>query len=980
MTRSLIILAVLTAFVFTSCKEISESKYRVQNYTDKKGYRYESVTNDPLDARVYTLSNGLKVFLTVNRKEPRLQTFIAVKAGSTYDPVETTGLAHYLEHMMFKGTSQFGTTDWKAEKVLLDQISELYEQHKNTKNPEEKKAIYAKIDSISGIAAKYAIANEYDKMVSSIGAKGTNAYTSDERTVYMNDIPANELGKWLTIEKERFSTLVLRLFHTELETVYEEFNMGQDEDDNKSFEALSALLYQQHPYGTQTVIGKAEHLKNPSMINIHNYFNKYYVPNNMAISISGDLDFEKTIHMIDTTFGKLERKPVAEVIHPYEEPISAPREKSVYGPNPENLLMAFRFGGEKSVDKKMVTVINSLLCNYKAGLIDLNLIQKQKVLNAWTYYSVHRDYSEHILSASPRAGQKLEEVRDLLLNEIEKIKHGAFDDWMLEAVINNMKLQNITERESNRSAHEYVEAFTQGSEWVDYVKFIDELSKITKKDVVEFANKYYGNNYVAVYKRIGTDPNVVKVDKPKITPVTLNREAESLFQLKLNSKKSETLQPEFVDFEKVIAKTAVNGNIEMNYIKNPINELFQLQYIIDMGNDNNKKMELAFNYLPFLGTDKLSAKELQKLLYRYGLNMGVYASSNRSYVYISGIKKSFDKAVSIMEDVMNNIKPDQQAYDDYVSGILKERDNQKLDKNSILWNGLVNYGKYGPKSPLTNILSSAELKKQNPKELTDLLKSVFSYKHRIYYYGQHSSDEVKTTIEKYHKTPAELKEYPEPTIFAEAEPAENNVYFANFDMVQANIILLAKDELFGKEIIPMSTLFNEYYGGNMSSIVFQEIREARALAYSAFGSYEIPQKLGKSNYLFGFVATQADKLSTATDAMLELMNNMPKSEKAFGASTESIMRRIESERINNRSIFWNYQQNIDKGIMYDIRKDTYEQVKLARFEQLNEFFDKHVKNKKYTFLILGNRNLLDMKAMEKLGKVTELSLEQLFNY
>ncbi|MDZ7742544.1 MAG: insulinase family protein [Bacteroidota bacterium] len=281
----------------------TQSGSKTQTHTDPNGYQYTTVQDDPFKVRIYELDNGLKVYLTKNQDEPRIQTLIAVRAGSTYDPPETTGLAHYFEHMMFKGTDEFGTMNWEAENVYIEKISDLFEEHKKADDPEKKARIYHQIDSLSGIAAQFAVANEYDKMVGAMGAKGTNAGTSSEFTVYMNNIPANQLEKWLNLEKERFSDPVLRIFHTELETVYEEFNMSQDNDGRKLNMALMQGLFKKHPYGTQTTIGEPEHLKNPSMVNIMNYFDTYYVPNNMAIVLSGDIDFDETIKLIDEYWG-----------------------------------------------------------------------------------------------------------------------------------------------------------------------------------------------------------------------------------------------------------------------------------------------------------------------------------------------------------------------------------------------------------------------------------------------------------------------------------------------------------------------------------------------------------------------------------------------------------------------------------------------------------------------------------------------------
>ena len=252
---------------------------------------YESVPNDPMKARIYTLDNGLKVYLTVNKETPRIQTYIAVRVGGKNDPAETTGLAHYFEHLMFKGTTHFGTQDYEKEKPMLDEIERLFEVYRQTTDEAEREAIYHQIDSVSYEASKLAIPNEYDKLMAAIGATGTNAYTGFDQTVY-------QIENWAKIQADRFENNVIRGFHTELETVYEEKNMSLTSDNRKVFEAILSALFPDHPYGTQTVLGTQENLKNPSITNIKNYHKTWYVPNNMAICMSGDLDPEQTISVI----------------------------------------------------------------------------------------------------------------------------------------------------------------------------------------------------------------------------------------------------------------------------------------------------------------------------------------------------------------------------------------------------------------------------------------------------------------------------------------------------------------------------------------------------------------------------------------------------------------------------------------------------------------------------------------------------------
>lgn len=952
-------------------------KYEVKQKTDKNGFTYEYVTNDPIKARIYTLDNGLTVYLTDNKDEPRIYTAIAVKAGSASDPVKTTGLAHYFEHMMFKGTDEIGTLDWEKEKPLLDEISHLFEQHREAKNPEVKQQIYHMIDSVSALAARYAVANDYDKLAASIGAKGTNAGTNCDMTVYINDIPSNELEKWAQLESERFRDIVLRIFHTELETVYEEFNMYQDNDNFRADEALMSHLFGDHPYG-RSIIGLPGHLKNPSMVNIYKFAETYYVPNNMAIVISGDIDFEKTIQVLDACFGDMEPGDLPEQKRPEPPPIDQPIVDTVIGPSAENLTLAFRFNGMNSTDYKYVTLIDMILSNSQAGLIDLDLVQEQKVLSAGCNPNFLADYGTHNFYGTPREGQTLEEVKALLLEEVEKIKSGDFEDWIIEAVINDLKLSEMRQQESNFArVFNYLNAYIKEVDYVNQVSLMDDLELFTKEQIIDFARDHYNDNYVLVYKQTGINDSLVKVEKPQITSVPINREDPSEFYKEFIEDQPEPIKPVFIDFEEEITSRKLGSGIDISYIENKTNDIFTLQYILDMGKNHNIKLPLAVNYLPYLGTDDYSAADLQKEWFKLGLTMGVFAGDERSYIYISGLEKSFENGVELLEHVLSNVEPDQDAYEDYVEGILKSRQDAKLNKNSILWGGLFNYGMYGPKSPFTNLIVEDELLNIDPAELTDILKDLIKYKHRVFLYSEIDLSDARVILDRYHLIPALLNEYPEPIYFEEKETGENQVYFVDYDMVQANILLLAKDTQFDHELIPMTQLYNEYFGSN---IIFQEIRESRALAYSAFATFSTPSKPDKSHYVYAYVGTQADKLNTATDAMLDLMNNMPKAQKQFDLATETIIKRIETERITKTNIYSTYQRNKDLGIEYDIRQDVYNSMQTVTLDALENFVNNHVSGKHYNFLVLGSREMIDMDVLNNIGPVQELTLEELFGY
>ncbi|MBQ4162127.1 MAG: insulinase family protein, partial [Parabacteroides sp.] len=443
--------------------------------TGTSPYTYESVPNDPLKARIYTLDNGLKVYMTVNKETPRIQTYIAVRVGGKNDPAETTGLAHYFEHLMFKGTQKFGTQNYELEKPLLDQIEQLFEVYRKTTDEKERAAIYHQIDSISYEASKLSIPNEYDKLMAAIGANGTNAYTGFDQTVYVEDIPSNQIENWAKIQADRFENNVIRGFHTELETVYEEKNMSLTSDGRKVYEAVLNALFPDHPYGTQTVLGTQENLKNPSITNIKNYHKTWYVPNNMAICLSGDFDPDQMIATIDKYFGHMKPNPnLPKLPIAQESPVKETIVKEVLGLDAENVTLGWRFPGANSPEQDLLSLTGEIINNGKAGLLDVDLIQQQKVLSCYAGTYGMADHNAFVMSGRPKQGQTLDQVKDLLLAEIEKLKKGEFDEGLLEAAMNNYKLAQMSYLEDNGGrADMFVSAFINGTEWKDEVEALD---------------------------------------------------------------------------------------------------------------------------------------------------------------------------------------------------------------------------------------------------------------------------------------------------------------------------------------------------------------------------------------------------------------------------------------------------------------------------------------------------------------------------
>ena len=944
-------------------------------------YKYETVKGDPLGTKIYTLDNGLKVYMSVNKETPRIQTYIAVKVGGKNDPSETTGLAHYFEHLMFKGSQNFGTTDYAAEKPLLDEIEALFEVYRNTTDEAERAAIYQKIDSISYVASGYAIPNEYDKLMSVIGANGTNAYTSTDMTVYVEDIPSNQIENWARVEADRFMNPVLRGFHTELETVYEEKNMSLTRDFRKALETLDGMLFPDHPYGTQTVLGTQEHLKNPSITNIKNYHKTYYVPNNMAICLSGDFDPDEMVSIIEKYFGQMEpNKELPQLKLETKSVIETPQEKDVYGLDAETLMMGWKYPGAGTDDALVASVVSYILYNGSAGLIDLNINQQQKVLGAQSEAYTRPDAGEFIIMANPKQGQTLEEVRDLLLAEVAKLRSGDFDEAVMEGTINNLKLSQMYQMEDNSNrADMYVQSFINGTDWADEVAWIDNLSKVTKQDVIDWANKYLGeNNYAVVYKRMGEDKNVQKVTAPKITPIKANRDAQSAFLAEIKASTVEPIEPVFVDFEKDMKKFEAEG-LDVFYAENKINDIADVTYRFNTGTEKDPALNLAFSYLSYLGTSSMSAEEIAQRMYQLACSFSFRAGSSVTNVSVRGLEENLAEAMKIVEDLAYNAVADENILANLKADMLKSRSDAKLNQSSC-FSALQRYVFYGPEFIDKITLSNDEIMALTSDELLGKVRELLDCQHEVIYYGPADEAEVKTLLADNHKVGAELKPL-ETSYPALVATPQSKVYMVQYDAKQIYYIQYSnRGEKFDMASDPYVSLYNEYFGGGMNAIVFQEMREARGLAYSSRAILSNPSYKDDSYMFYAFIATQNDKMKTAIEAFDEIINEMPESQAAFDVAKEALIARMRTERTTGEDVIYAYLDNRDMGLTESREKNIYETVQNLTLEDVKATQQKWVKDRTYVYGILGDIKDLDTNYLRTLGPVQILSLEDIFGY
>ena len=942
-----------------------------------------TVPGDPMATQCYTLSNGLKVFLSVNHQSPRISAHIAVRTGSRNDPAETTGLAHYLEHLMFKGTQQFGTSNYAAEKALLDTIEARYEQYRLVKDPERRRVLYHEIDSISQLAAQYNIPNEYDKLMAGIGGQGTNAYTSTDVTCYTEDIPANEVDRWARIQADRFQNMVIRGFHTELEAVYEEYNIGIAQDQRKIFEAMSAKLFPTHPYGTQTTIGTQEHLKNPSITNIKNYFHNYYCPNNVAICMAGDFDPNEVIAILERHFGSW--KPNNNLYRPEFaplKPITAPIDTTVIGQEAEFVALGWRFDAGNSLQCDTLDLVSEMLSNGTAGLIDLNLNQPLKVMGAGAFADPMTDYSMLMLMGYPNEGQTLEEVRELLLGELAKLRAGDFDDDLLVSVVNNNKLNYLRALDSNGArTRQLVNAFINHVDWKQEVGKLDRMAGMTKQQIVDFANRHLlDNNFVCVYKRMGVDTTEKKIDKPAITPIPTNRDKQSDFVRNILSEIVEPIQPQFVDYSKEMTVGQTSKKLPLLYKHNDLDDLFTLTYKYDFGATADNRYETALSYMDFLGTKKMSATEFKQRLYKLACNISMNVSDNETYLTLSGLSENMPEALKLAEDLMQNAQVDEEAYKSMVDVILKSRNDAKSNQDEC-FSRLNEYGMYGPRNEYTNIMSEQQLRDTKPAELINLVKGLRDMQHTVVYYGPMTEKELNKCLSKVHKTKKNLAAVPVGTPYMEQTTPRTEILLAPYEAKNIYMVQYHNEGTqWAPEHAATINLFNEYFGGGMNGIVFQELREARGLAYSAAAYYRQPHEMGHPEYAMTYIITQNDKMMDCVREFNNIVGTIPQSEAAFALAKESLMKKLASRRTVRSGVLNSYIAAKRLGLDYDINSVVFNALPNLKLNDIVKFEQQSMANKPYRYLILGDEKELDIKALEKIGPIHRLTLEEIFGY
>lgn len=777
--------------------------------------------------------------------------------------------------------------------------------------------------------------------------------------------------------------MVIRGFHTELEAVYEEKNISMASDNTKEFAALWKLLTPTHPYGTQTTIGEQEHLKNPSIINIQNYFHRYYVPNNVAICMSGDFDPDQTIAIIDKYFGSWKKSDnLSRPEFSAQPDLTAVKDTAVVGKDAENVMLAWKFKGANDKENDVLDVISEMLTNGKAGLMEVDLEQQMKIAAASAFiYGLH-DYSAFIVAGTPNKEQKLEEARALLLDEMAKLRRGEFDNDLLPSVIANKKLNYYKGLDDNEErTNIMVDAFINDQKWEDVASKLDRQSKLTKQDIVDFAKKYLrDDNFVCVYKRMGEDNTLKKIEKPAITPIPANREYESDFVKEIKNAQVPDIQPQFLDFKKDLTVTKTSKKLPLIYKQNTQDDLFNLTFRYEFGDEDDIRYSYAAQYLNYIGTDKKSVSAIKQAFYKLACNYSIVQGSKTLQINLNGLNENLPAALNLMEEILHHAKADKNSWNQFIDLIEKMQTDAKANQKSnfsYLWA----YSTYGAYNPTRNAIKTVDLRKMDPQELVNLLGGLNNMEHTVTYYGPYSEKQLNAMLAKEHKTAKKLAAVPEGKEYKMEEIKQNEIYIAPYE---AKNIYLRYYQNEGKKSSvndeALVSLFNEYFGGGMNAIVFQELRETRGLAYNAWASYLTPTRKDEKDYFVKHIISQTDKMMDCIHVFDEITNNLPQNEASFNLAKQSLMKSIQSRRVTKNGVINAYLNAKLMGIDYDATKLYYEQIPSLTLQDVTNFEKQNIVGKPHRIIILGDEKNLDMKSLEKIAPIKRLSQEEIFGY
>ena len=936
--------------------------------------------NPATQVQEFELSNGMKVWLNVDHSQPKVFGAVVVNAGSVDCP--DTGIAHYFEHIMFKGTDELGTVDYDAERVFLDSISMKYDELALTSDPKQRTAIQHDINQLNIKASQYAIPNEFNRLTSKYGGSDLNAGTSYDFTFYHNTFSPQFIEQWCELNSHRLIHPVFRLFQGELETVYEEKNMYTDEPAAMMLEQITGKLFEGTPYA-YPIVGSTENLKNPKLSDMEAFYKKFYVASNMGLVLSGDIDPASLMPLLERTFGRLERgvKPVREKI--VAPPIQGQPEVKFLFPMPiiGMSAMVFRAPTDYDADAPALKVAMNLLSNEnKTGLLD-ELTNKNRVYLSMAQHLAFNQTGAIMVMVVPKILCKVKTAENLCLGQIGKLLEGEFTDEQLQAIKlmmlrdNESSLETITKR-----SEEMVTAMSAGVSWNEYLKSKQSVADVTRDDVIRVSRKYFTNNYFRFHKKNGR-VKAEQITKPEYTPVKpTNSDAKSAFARRLEQLPVEDIAPKLLDFDKDVVKTSLNGANVLYSITNPLNDNFSLVVNFHKGSLHDKLLEAAVDYAGELGTDSLDVKAFGAAMQTLGAKMEMAVDEQTSTLVIQGEDSQLEATLRLFGHFLSNIKADKEKLED-LKDAAGPSEKSFWDDNQEVFAAVASKVMRGQRSSYLTRLTSKELKKVKAEQLIDSFKQLYDCRCDVSYTGTLSGAQVASMIDELLPQLAGTQDNPAQEIALET-PQSPTVYV--FDMPSSRQTIVGTYRPLADVVSDRDKacleLWGEYFGGGMSSVLFQEVREFRSMAYASQGVALTP-RLARSTSPSGYlslVATQADKSMQAIGLLDSLFNNLPVNVENMSVASQSLLNEVNNAypTFRGKPIIVSATKRL--GYTADPNAALVQHLPSLTRDDIEAFHARHIKAQPYQLMIVGNLKKLDLKALERFGTIVKLKKDDIY--
>jgi zinc protease len=928
----------------------------------------------------YQLENGFTVILNPSTSENEVTGIVVAKVGSKDDPSTATGLAHYMEHMLFKGTPEIGTINYAAEKIHLEKIISLYDELAITTDEIKRTEIQKLINEESLKANEYVVNNELWNTLMEMGGTGLNAGTGPDATYYFNSFPPGQIENWLELYSHRFIEPVFRGFQAELEVVYEEKNMYSDMFFSNLLEQFNKNFFKSHPYGQQTTIGTIDHLKNPQLSKMIEFYNTWYVANNMALILSGNFSVEKVIPIIEEKFNRLKPGNVPEHTKYQEVPFNG-REFVSGRYSPVKLgLIGYRTVTEKDPDRIMLDVANGILSNSAStGLLD-QLMMDNKIMASAVFDMPYQDHGATIFLFIPKIiGQSLPKAEALITEQLENLKAGNFNDQLIETIKLEKYVNFQTSLESNTDrAMLIAESFVLDENMDEILAYPEKIMKVSREDVIAIANKYYGNNLLAFHSKMGfSKPE--KIEKPGFKPVISNKEINSAYVNDLRSRTQIDIKYVPVDFKNDINTLEILPRVTLFTVANPINDIFNLSIIYQTGELQIKELSYLASALSYAGAGTKSSNQFRTEMGILGCSYSIGSDNDYFTINVSGPEKNLSHAVSLIHELLS--KPDftQTALDKIIEDSKLNRKFERAEPQSVA-EALQAYVRYGERSPFINRLSMKEIKELNAEKLQAALTEVSSYQLEIHFSGNTTAEDLGPILTDKLLSTGERKPGTAPINHSLIEYPENTVFFTNNKKaIQSNINFLLNGQPFVKDNHAAINAFNTYFGGSFSGIVMQEIREFRSLSYSASGTYSIPSKEHYSSYYAGYVGTQADKTLEALDVYTGILKEMPLKPERIKMVRDYLSLSAQTARPGFRGLSKAVNRWKRLGYTEDPQIALIENYRNLEFSTLVDFHQNFIKNKPQIISIVANKKLIDPQLFTKYGTLKIIPEKDLYS-